>query len=203
MVKTTTARILMNLLGDYSKKAAPNILLKSKHERHPTEIADLVGCRLVFSVEVEEGSKLAISLVKDLTGGDTVKARFMRQDFFSFPQTFDIVLIANNQPVMDADEALWRRVRLIPWTFQLPRELRRPQDEVVEELMEEGPGILNWLLEGLKDWQQDHYWIAPEVMAATAEWKSEEDVLQKFLLEKCTVSDQKRHGVMLSVLYDE
>jgi len=109
--KTTTARVIMALLGEYAKKAAPNLLIKSKHERHPTEIADLAGSRIVFSIEVEEGSKLALAIVKDFTGGDTKKGRFMRQDFFEFSQTFDIILIANNKPIMAAaNEGTWRRV---------------------------------------------------------------------------------------------
>ncbi len=203
--KTTTARVIMALLGEYAKKAAPNLLIKSKHERHPTEIADLAGARIVFSIEVEEGSKLALAIVKDFTGGDTKKGRFMRQDFFEFPQTFDIILIANNKPIMNAaDEATWRRVRLIPWTYYLPRELRRSQDEVVEELVtEEGPGILNWLLEGLRDWQQDHYWIAQEVIAATDEWKAEEDSVARFMSEHYTNTKDNRDMVPFSAIYQD
>jgi len=202
--KTTTARVIMALLGEYAKKAAPNLLIKSKHERHPTEIADLAGSRIVFSIEVEEGSKLALAIVKDFTGGDTKKGRFMRQDFFEFSQTFDIILIANNKPIMAAaDEGTWRRVRLIPWSYYLPRELRRSQDEVVEELTEEGPGILNWLLEGLKDWRQDHYWIAPEVMAATDEWKAEEDSVARFMLEHYTNTKDNRDMVPFSAIYQD
>lgn len=71
--KTTTSNIVQRVLGDYAIKAAPKLLIKSRHERHPTEVADLVGSRVVFSSEVERGERLAEALVKDLTGGDNKK----------------------------------------------------------------------------------------------------------------------------------
>ncbi|HOL44716.1 MAG TPA: phage/plasmid primase, P4 family, partial [Methanothrix sp.] len=80
--KSTTSRVIMSILGGYARRAAPDLLIQTKHDRHPTEIADLVGSRVVFSVEVDEAKKLAEVLVKELTGGDRKKARFMRQDFF-------------------------------------------------------------------------------------------------------------------------
>jgi len=201
--KSTTARAIMTLLGEYTKKAAPKLLLQTEHDRHPTEIADLVGTRIVFSIEVEEGSRLAVALVKDLTGGDIKKARFMRQDFFSFTQTFDFILIVNNQPKMGTDEALWRRIKLIPWEVQLPLEQRRPQDDVINEFMEEGPGILNWLLDGLKDWQQDPHWGAPEVMNATREWKAEEDEVENFLFDRYEKTGKDEDKILFSVLYED
>jgi len=199
--KTTTARALQTVLGDYAKRAAPNLLVQSRNERHPTEIADLCGTRLVFSVEVDEGKQLAEALVKDLTGGDRKKARLMRQDFFEFPQTFSITLIVNHKPVIaGTDEGIWRRVRLIPWAERIPETERRPQDEVVAELVADGSGVLNWLLAGLRDWQTDHHWTAPEVIAATEAYRAEQDVLGGFLGECCELGP--RFTAPVSALYE-
>jgi len=203
--KTTTYRVIMSLLGDYARRAAPDLLIQTKHDRHPTEIADLVGSRVVFSVEVDQAKKLAEALVKDLTGGDRKKARFMRQDFFEFEQTFSIFLVCNHKPIITgSDHAIWRRIKLVPWTVTIPPEARRPQDQVIEELMSEASGILNWLIEGLMDWQRDMLWVAEAVKAATEAYRAEQDVLRPFIDEccrlcpHCTVSVKELYEAYIS-----
>lgn len=201
--KTTTARIIMSLLGDYAKRAAPKLLVKTRHERHPTEIADLAGARLVFSTETERGEHLAEALVKELTGGDPKKARFMRADFFTFPQTFSIFLLCNHKPVVEGvDDGIWRRIHVVPWTVTIPEDQRRPQDEVVAELATgaNGSAVLNWLLAGLRDWQQDPRWVAPEVVAATEEYREENCRLWAFVREACEVRPTYTESVQR--LYD-
>lgn len=198
--KTTTARALQEVLADYAKRAAPNLLVSSRNERHPTEVADLCGSRLVFSVEVDQGKRLAEAMVKDLTGGDRKKARLMRQDFFEFEQTFSIVLIVNHKPVIGGtDEGIWRRVRLIPWQHRIPSGERRPQDEVLAELVADGSGILNWLLQGLSDWHEHPHWVAPAVHSATEAYRSEQDLLGEFLRDMCELGP--RYKVSVSGLY--
>lgn len=199
--KTTTARALLEVMGDYSLRAAPDLLVRTRNERHPTEVADLAGSRMVFSVEVDEGKKLAEALVKDMTGGDKKKARKMRQDFYEFDQTWYITLIVNHKPIITGtDEGIWRRVRLIPWQVRIPTADRRPQDEVVAELLADGSGVLNWLLAGLRDWQADHHWIAPEVQAVTEAYRAEQDVLGGFLQECCELGP--RYSVPVAELYE-
>lgn len=184
--KSTTSRAIQAVIGDYSKKAAPNLLLQSKYDRHPTEIADLCGARIVFSIEVDQGKRLAEALVKDLSGGDRKKARFMRGDFFEFEQTFSIILLVNHLPVITGtDVATWRRIRRIPWEYEIPREERRSQDEFVEELVHEGSYMLRWMLQGLRDWQSDPQWEAPEVVAASAAYRQEQDRLGAYLSDWC------------------
>lgn len=184
--KTTTARVLMKVLGDYCDRAAPNLLIKSKHERPPTGVADLAGKRLVFRAEIDQDERLAEGLVKSLTGGDRQKARFLYKDFFSFEPTATIVLIVNHKPVITGmDGGIWRRVRLVPWEVSIPPAERRDQESVVAELVEEGPAILNWMLDGLRDWRQNGAWIAPEVQAATDAYRAEMDILADFIAERC------------------
>ncbi len=198
--KTTLARVMLNMFGDYARRAAPNLLIASRYERHPTEVADLLGSRLVFSVEADQGRRLAEALVKDLTGGDRKKARFMRQDFFEFEQTFDIVLIVNHKPVVTGtDPGIWRRIRLIPFEVQIPLEEQRGQDELVAALLRDSAAILNWLIEGLRDYQRDQSWIAAEVRAATNTYREEMDHVGKFIAEACEV--KPRATIEVAKLY--
>jgi putative DNA primase/helicase len=184
--KSTTERAIQQGADGYGKKAARNLLVASKFERHPTEIADLAGARLVFSEEVEDGKQLAEALVKDLTGGATQKARFMRCDNFEFEQTFSIFLLVNHRPVITGtDKGIWRRIRLVPWTVAIPLAEQRPQDEVVAELLADGSWMLRWMVAGFADWQADHHWLADEVKVATDAYRAEQDRLAGFLAEVC------------------
>src|SRR5690606_23966093 len=112
--KSTTARVIQGALGDYAGRAAPNLLVERRHAEHPTEIADLCGSRAVFSVEVGAQARLDEARIKDLTGGDPIKARYMRGDFFTFEATWTLFLLANHKPIITgSDHGIWRRVRLI------------------------------------------------------------------------------------------
>jgi len=184
--KSTTERALLDGADGYGKKAANNLLVVSRYDRHPTELADLAGSRLVFSEEIEDGKRLAEALVKDLTGGSDKKARFMNRDFFQFPQTFSIFLLVNHRPVITGtDQGIWRRIRLVPWSVPIPLAQQRPQDEVVAELAADGAWMLRWMVAGFADWQADHHWIADEVKVATAAYQTEQDRLAGFIADAC------------------
>jgi len=112
--KSTTTRVIQEILGRYAGQAAPNLLVKRKHDAHPTEIADLLGYRVVFSSEVDSTAKLDEAKVKLLTGGDRQKARLMRKDFFDFKQTWLTVLLCNHRPeIIGTDDGIWRRIRIM------------------------------------------------------------------------------------------
>ena len=184
--KSTTERALLHGLAGYAQKAVSSLLVVSKSEHHPTEIADLAGSRLVFCEEIEDGKHLAEALVKDLTGGARKKARFMRCDNFTFEQTFSIFLLVNHRPtITGADLGIWRRIRLVPWTVSIPLAEQRPQDDVVTDLVADGSWMLRWMVAGFADWQADHHWVAAEVQAATAAYRAEQDRLGGFLAECC------------------
>ena len=199
--KSTTERAVQRGVGLYGRKAVRNLLVASKYERHPTEVADLAGSRLVFSEEVEDGRHLDEALVKDLTGGSRKKARFMRCDNFEFEQTFTIFLLVNHRPVISGtDRGIWRRIRLVPWTVAIPDGEQRPQEDVVADLVADGSWMLRWMVAGFADWQADHHWVAEEVQAATETYRAEQDRLGGFLAETC---EQKAHArVAVSELHD-
>lgn len=185
--KSVFLNTLLAVLGDYGTQAAPDLLMAKKSERHPTELADLRGARLVVALETEEGRRLAESLVKWLTGGDRIKARRMREDFFEFASTFKIWLASNHKPIVrGSDYAMWRRIRLIPFTVTIPPEEQDKQ--LPAKLREELPGILRWAVEGCLAWQREGLGEPPEVVEATAEYRAEMDAIANFLAECCIVN---------------
>ena len=103
------------MFGDYGRQAEPDLLL-ARRDAHPCGMADLMGARLVVCSEVDEGRRLAEATVKQLTGADRMKARFMRQDYVEFEPSHTLLLVANHRPVVrGTDLAVWRRLRLIPF----------------------------------------------------------------------------------------
>jgi len=184
--KSTFLTAMLDAFGDYGRQAAPGLLLAKRGERHPTEYADLETARLVASVEVDEGRRLAEGLVKWLTGGDRMKARRMRQDFYEFRPTYKLWLAANHKPtITGTDWAIWRRIRLLPFTVVIPPEEQDPH--LPDTLRRELPGILAWAVQGSLDWQRDGLGTPPEVEAATTAYRLEQDVLADFLEECCSV----------------
>jgi putative DNA primase/helicase len=181
--KSNLLNTLLEMMGTYAQQAAPE-LLTIKRGAHPTELADLQGARFVASVEVEEGMRLAESLVKQMTGGDRIKARYMRQDFFEFDPTHKIWLAANHKPVVrGTDHAIWRRIKLVPFEVTIPEPERDPN--LPEKLRAELPGILAWAVRGCLDWQREGLDEPEEIRAATEEYREDMDPLQEFFEEWC------------------
>jgi putative DNA primase/helicase len=187
--KSTVLNALLEVLGDYGIQAAPDLLI-SKRGSHPTELADLFGMRFVTSIEVEDGRRFAESLVKQLTGGDRVRARRMRQDFWEFDPTHTVLLATNHKPeVRGTDNAIWRRIRLIPFTDTIPPD--EQDKKLPEKLRAELRGILAWAVEGCLEWQLDGLRAPVEVRQATGEYRSEMDVVGAFLNECCVLGEDR------------
>jgi putative DNA primase/helicase len=198
--KTTFAKVLQGLFGDYSRQAVPDLLIMRKHyDPAPHEIADLWGCRLAFCSEVEKGRRLSEVTVKHLTGGDRVKARFLYQEWFEFDPAFKLIFYANHKPIIrGTDHAIWRRIRLIPFNVKIPPEQRIPNYE--QYLLQELSGILNWALMGCLLWQQEGLDPPERVKSATQEYRSEMDTIAQFLDECC--NEGNGLSVMAKQLYE-
>lgn len=180
VVIDTVARIM----GAYHQTAAIETFTASTSERHPTDLAGLRGARLVTAVETEEGRRWAESRIKSLTGGDRIAARFMRQDFFEYQPQFKLVIAGNHKPgLRSVDEAIRRRFNLIPFAVTIPPEERI--DGFAEQLEEEWPGILAWMIEGCLEWQRDGLNAPEAVTAATTAYLDAQDALSAWIDEKC------------------
>jgi putative DNA primase/helicase len=182
--KSVLISTIAGVLGDYHRTAGIETFTASIMERHPTELANLRGARLVTSVETEEGRKWAESRIKTLTGGDKIAARFMRQDFFEFTPQFKLVIAGNHKPALSSvDEAIRRRFNLVPFNVTIPPDERDPN--LTEKLKKEWPGILKWAIEGCLEWQCTGLNPPEAVVAATRAYIEAEDALMAWLGERC------------------
>ncbi|SDM17995.1 phage/plasmid primase, P4 family [Bacillus sp. OK048] len=189
--KSTFINTIKDLMGEYGKQAKSDTFIKKKETGANNDIARLVGARFVSAIESEDGEQLSESFVKQITGGEPVLARFLRQEYFEFIPEFKVFFTTNHKPVIKGvDEGIWRRVRLVPFNLQLPKEKR--DKKLPEKLSLEMPGILNWAIEGCLKWQQTGLNDPRTVMKATNEYKEDMDILGPFLYERCYVGvDQK------------
>lgn len=185
--KGTLINTVLHVMGsDYATPMNADFLVVRHGERHPTEVADLFGRRLVSCQETAEGAGLNEPLVKWLTGGDDLKARRMREDPWAFKPTHKLVLSTNHRPtVKGTDNGVWRRLRLVPFTqtFGGDREDRTLPDR----LRAESEGILAWLVRGCLAWLHDGEQTPSEVLQATNEYKQEQDKVGQFINECCVL----------------
>ena len=179
--KSTFLETYRHLLGDYGQVAPASVFLEQK-EGIPSDIARLRGTRFVMVSEISEGKRLNEALVKRLTGGDTLSARFLYSDYFEFKPTFKAFLSTNHRPeIRGTDEAIWRRIRLIPFTVTIPEPERDP--DLQDKLKSELSGILNWALAGYQDWAANRLTTPTAVVAATQEYRADSDLIGAFLTD--------------------
>jgi putative DNA primase/helicase len=186
--KSTFQETVSAALGDYAMRTPTETLLVKRAGGVPNDVARLKGARFVTASETEEGRRLAESLVKDLTGQDTISARFMWAEWFDFKPTHALHLSTNHKPeIRGTDSAIWRRIRLIPWAVTIPPA---EQDrELPEKLRAELPGVLAWIVRGCLEWQREGLRAPEEVRQATRAYRAEMDVLAAFLAD-CSVRDE-------------
>ncbi|MEU9298726.1 phage/plasmid primase, P4 family [Streptomyces sp. NPDC048266] len=190
--KSVLLDTMIQILGDYADAAPPGFLMdRGAFSEHSTELTELHGRRLIVCSELKPNDKFDEARVRLLTGGDKIKARRMRQDYFSFAPTHHLWLLGNHRPeVTTGGFAFWRRIRLIPFTRTVSE--RRRIDNLASELVrDEGPGILHWLIEGARRYlaTRDPLEGPGRVRLATSAYATTEDHIGRFLSECCTRAD--------------
>jgi putative DNA primase/helicase len=182
--KSTFINAVREILGDYATVADVGTFIASRTERHPTDVAKLHGYRMAVGQETEKGRRWDEAKIKAMTGGDKMTARFMRQDFFDFVPKFKLWITGNHKPILvNVDEAMRRRMLLVPFTVQIPveeRDLNLP-----EKLKAEWPAILRWILDGCLEWQQVGLDPPKVVTEATDAYFDDQDLIKQWL-EECT-----------------
>jgi P4 family phage/plasmid primase-like protien len=182
--KSTFLNVLQAIMGDYAIAAEPDLLIAAQGDKHSTGIADLVGRRVAVVQETEEGRRFAEATVKQLTGGDVIRARRMRQDFFEFRPTHKLWMAANHKPnVRGTDHAIWRRIRLIPFMASLAPGQK--DERLLDKLLAESAGIMQWALDGCLAWQRDGLKPPASVIEATQEYRTEQDHVGRFIEDVC------------------
>jgi putative DNA primase/helicase len=186
--KSTFLGVLKAVLGDYATAIDPALLIAADHPQHPTGLMDLRGARFVITIETEQGRRLAESLVKQLTGGDAITARRMRQDFVTFAPTHKLWLAANHLPkVRGTDHAIWRRLAIVPFNVTFDGTNRDPK--LAGKLLAEAPGILAWAVQGATRWLEHGLDVPEPVRAATDDYRGQEDHVGRFVADCCVIGD--------------
>jgi putative DNA primase/helicase len=180
--KSVFLNVVSAILGDYAQVAPMEAFTNSLSDRHPTDLAMLRGSRLVSATETEEGRAWAESRIKQLTGGDPISARFMRQDFLTYRPAFKLVFVGNHKPgLRNVDDATRRRFNIVPFVHKP----LRPDQHLEQKLRAEFPGIMRWMIDGCIAWQQ-HGLQPPKVVAdATDEYFTEQDTIRLWAEECC------------------
>ena len=180
--KSTFLETARSILGDYSRTAPTGMLMASSYDRHPTDIAGLRSIRMAITTEIDEGRVWDAARIKSLTGGDSIAARLMRQDYFQFDPKFKLLIAGNNKPIIrNVDEAIRRRFHLIPFSVKI----NRPDPDFREKLKEEWPGILAWMIEGCLQWQEDGLSAPQAVADATTEYLHAQDIVGRWIVDDC------------------
>ena len=186
--KSVFLSTIAGLLADYAKTAPASAFTASSTDQHPTDLAGLRGARFVTAIETEDGRWWAEAKIKSLTGGDRITARFMRQDFFEFVPQFKLIVAGNHKPgLRNVDEAIRRRLHLIPFTVTIGERERDP--DLVEKLKTEYPGILQWAIEGCLMWQRDGLNPPDIVRSATSDYLAAEDAIGRWIEDRCSLGE--------------
>jgi putative DNA primase/helicase len=175
---------LRAVMGDYADVAPAEMFLVSRDAQHPTDVAGLRGARLVIAQEIEENQQWAEAKIKRLTGSDPIKARFMHQDFFEYVPRFKLFIAGNHKPSLrTVDPAIRRRLNLIPFLVNIPKG--KQDQELPAKLKAEWPGILQWAVDGAREWYRIGLAPPPCVTSATEQYLEAEDAVLAWLQDCC------------------
>jgi P4 family phage/plasmid primase-like protien len=179
---------LRGVMGSYAMTTGMETFTESFGDRHPTDIASLMGARFVSAEEVQEGKRWAESKIKMLTGGSPVSARFMRQNFFEFMPQFKLCIAGNHKPSLrDVDRAIRDRIQLVPFRVYIEPEKR--DKDLEDKLREEWPGILQWGIDGCLEWRRIGLAVPEAVKEETANYFNAQDTFGNWLEECCEVTN--------------
>jgi putative DNA primase/helicase len=200
--KSKFIELIERLLGDYAWRASARLFLAEKYEGNQENMmASLPEKRFVVGAEVAENARLAEHRIKDLTGGDKLSARKLFCEAFNFQPTHKLWFYGNHKPAIHGtDEGIWRRLKLIPFTVEIPKEKR--ELNIVERLWTEAAGILNWAIEGCLEWQKNGLQAPESVTNATKTYRDDEDLIGQFIDGECQMSGEVMVGSLSSAYED-
>lgn len=202
--KTVFLEVVKEILSTYAATANSELFLEKQSEGISNDVARLVNVRFLAASETKEGRQLDEALVKELTGGDTKTARFLRKEFFEFKPTFTPILLTNHKPIIKGiDNGIWRRIRLVPWVYNFEESPeRKDKSTVLSELRTEHEGIFAWIVEGYRRrYEHGRMEVPAEVTEATNQYRSDSDLLGQFL-NACCVTQKGLPSLKHAILYN-
>lgn len=201
--KSIFVETIAEILGDYSNNMQAKSLMVKKNDNVNTDIARLSKARFVTSSEPNEGFRFDEGLIKQITGGDKVTARFLYAEEFEYTPKFKIWVSTNHKPIIrGTDDGIWRRLVLIPFDVQIPEE--KVDKDLKYKLLREAPAILNWMAEGAYMWMQEGLEMPDKLKAASKAYRNEMDVIEQFIEDECKrVDDGKEKANELYELYKQ
>ena len=189
--KSIFVEVISEILGDYSNNMQAKSLMVKKNDNVNTDIARLSKARFVTSSEPNEGFRFDEGLIKQLTGGDKVTARFLYAEEFEYTPKFKIWVSTNHKPIIrGTDDGIWRRLVLIPFDVQIPEE--KVDKDLKYKLLREAPAILNWMAEGAYMWMQEGLAMPEKLKEASKAYRNEMDVIEHFIEDECKRVDDGR-----------
>lgn len=192
--KSIFVETIAEILGDYSNNMQAKSLMVKKNDNVNTDIARLSKARFVTSSEPNEGFRFDEGLIKQLTGGDKVTARFLYAEEFEYTPKFKIWVSTNHKPIIrGTDDGIWRRLVLIPFDVQIPEE--KVDKDLKYKLLREAPAILNWMAEGAYMWMQEGLEMPDKLKTAVQKYRNEMDTLGQFIEDCCKVDKNSSEKV--------
>lgn len=190
--KSVFLDLVTELFGSYATNIQPqSIMVKQQTSNANPDIAKLDGARFVTTTEPNEGVRMDEGLVKQLTGGDKVSARFLYEDEFEFIPQFKLWMATNHKPIIrGTDDGIWRRMAIIPFTVQIPEH--KVDKRLTSKLKRELKGIMHWAVEGYLKWSKYGLQEPAVVKEQRKEYRSEMDVLEGFIDECCIIRDSEK-----------
>lgn len=199
--KSVFSNVVSDVAGNYAKQMNVQTIVAKKNQSGSanSDIARLEGARIVTSSELNEGDRFDESLVKQLTGGDKILARFLYGSEFEYKPKFKIWMATNHLPIIrGTDDGIWRRIKIIPFNIQIPKE--KVDKKLEYKLKAEYTGILNWIIQGAIMWQQEGLEDPKAVRQVIENYRAEMDPLDAFLEECCTTG--KNYSIKARDMYD-
>jgi len=183
--KSVLMNTITTIMGEYALETPVDTIAYKNQGGGPTnDLARFRGARLITARETNQGNRLDESLIKSLTGGDKIVARFLHKEFFEFRPIAKWVLFTNHKPqIRGGDDGIWRRLRLIPFDHKVTEDKR--DKDLESRLLNEAPGVLNWIIEGALQWLNYGLADSETVMLATSTYRREEDKIADFIQEVC------------------
>ena len=202
--KSTMLNVFAALLDGYAQSTSSDTFMQKKNESVNNDIARLKGARFVSAIEMEEGKRMAESLIKSMTGGDKLVTRFLYGEFFEYVPQFKVFLAVNHKPIIkDTTNSIWRRIKIMEFNNTFT-EQERDKNFPAKIMAKELPGILAWAVQGCLDWQQNGITAPDIVAAATRDYREEMDSFSHFFMECCVVKENARvTNKMLRAKYEE